>query len=75
MNNLTPYIIRRGIQTILTIFLIIILNFFIINLAPGDPIRVIAGEFAFSNPEYVEALRKRWGLDKPVSERLFIYLN
>jgi len=75
VNNLTPYIIRRGIQTILTIFLIVILNFFIINLAPGDPIRVIAGEFAFSNPEYVEALRKRWGLDKPVSERLFIYLN
>jgi len=74
VSNIAPYLFRRGIQTILTIFLIIIINFFIINLAPGDPIRVIAGEFAFSNPEYVKALRKRWGLDKPLSERFIIYL-
>lgn len=74
MSSIAPYLFRRGIQTILTIFLIIIINFFIINLAPGDPIRVMAGEFAFSNPEYVKALRKRWGLDKPLTERFIIYL-
>jgi len=75
LDGIGPYLLRRGIQTILTIFLIIILNFFIINFAPGDPVRVIAGEFAFSNPEYVENLRKRWGLDKPITERLIIYLT
>jgi peptide/nickel transport system permease protein len=56
-----------------TILVIILINFFIIHLAPGDPARVMAGEMA--HPDNVEAIRVAFGLDKPLSQQLLIYLR
>lgn len=66
------YIIRRIIQMIPVILIIIVFNFTLIHLAPGDPATVLAGENA--TKEYIEAARKRYGLDKPLYEQLGIYL-
>jgi peptide/nickel transport system permease protein len=52
---------------------IIALNFSLIQLAPGDPALALAGEYA--GPKYIEAVRREYGLDKPVYERLIIYLS
>jgi len=54
------------------IFAVIILNFTLIHLAPGDIALVLAGEDA--SPEYVKALREKLGLDKPIHEQLGIYI-
>lgn len=67
------YLLRRLSQVIPTIFLIIVLEFCLIHLAPGDPARVMAGERAA--PENVEALRVRFGLDKPIVEQFLVYLS
>ena len=75
MKGLAPYIARRGVQTVLTIFFIIVFNFFLINLSPGDPATLMAGEYAISDRVYVQKIRERWGLDKPIFERFLIYLN
>lgn len=47
--------------------LVLVLSFFLffcLHLAPGDPARIIAGGKA--SPEEVEAIRKAYGLDKPI---------
>jgi len=71
--NLRNYILRRSVQAIPLIFGVIILNFTLIHLAPGDIALIMAGEDAA--PEYVEALRTKFGLDKPILEQLMIYIS
>lgn len=66
------FLLRRSAQLLLTIFFALIINFLIINLAPGDPAALMAGELA--TKEYIEAVRERWGLNKPIPERLVSYL-
>lgn len=41
-------------------------------MAPGDPALLMAGEYA--PPWYIEATRKRLGLDKPLWEQLYLYV-
>jgi peptide/nickel transport system permease protein len=70
--RLQRYILWRLVQMIPTVIGIIIVNFFIIHLAPGDPARAMAGEMA--SPENIEALRKTFGLDRSLPEQLFTYV-
>jgi len=44
---------------------VIVFNFFLIRLAPGDPASIMAGEAASSDPAYVEQLRQQFGLISP----------
>ncbi len=74
MRRLSRFVLRRVIQVVPTVLLIVVLNFFILNLAPGDVVDVLAGEAGASNPEYVKQLRERFGLDRPVYEQLVRYL-
>eukprot|EP01031_Cornospumella_fuschlensis_P046067 gene46067-56392_t len=62
-------------RTALTLLGIIILNFFLLQLAPGDAADVLAGEAGSATEESVAALRARFGLDSPVLEQLATYLN
>lgn len=63
------------IQAFFIILAVIIVNFLIISLAPGDPVQFIAGDISLYSPEVAAYLRARWGLDKPVYERLLIYIS
>ena len=67
------YVGRRLLQMIPMILAVTILNFMIINLAPGDPVTVLAGEQA--TQEYMDELREAYGLNEPVVKRLGIYIG
>ena len=54
---------------------VVILNFLLIRMAPGDPAAVLAGEAGSSDPAYVEQLRREFGLDQPVYVQLGTYLK
>ncbi|MBR0655869.1 ABC transporter permease [Plastoroseomonas arctica] len=56
------------------VFGILVLNFFLIRLAPGDAASVLAGESGAASPEYTELLRQKFGLDRPVIEQFFLYI-
>lgn len=73
--SLASYIAARLFQAVGVIFAILILNFIIISTAPGDPVQFIAGDIAIGSPEVVSYLKSRWGLDRPLHERLFIYIG
>jgi peptide/nickel transport system permease protein len=61
------------IETIPVIFIVIILNFVIIQLAPSDAAVIMAGEYA--DPEYIEHIREKYDLNKPIQYQLVTYLR
>jgi peptide/nickel transport system permease protein len=72
-SSLTTYIIKRFIQAIPLLFGIVIINFSLVHLAPGDPIITLVGEFQISE-EYIAAVKQQYGLDKPVHMQLLFYI-
>ncbi len=66
------YIIKRLLLLIPIIFIVAVIAFFITNLMPGDPVRVILGNMA-SEAE-VARLEKSLGLDQPLIFRFFRWL-
>jgi peptide/nickel transport system permease protein len=58
------YIVRRVLFIIPVALLVSFITFMIIHLVPGDPARVLLGEYA--TPQTVAALRQQLGLDKPL---------
>ena len=72
--SLPYYILKRALQTIPLLVGVIVVNFIIIHVAPGDPVLVIAGEYG-TTPEYLAMMRAKMGLDKPLHIQLLIYLK
>lgn len=54
---------------------VVILNFFLIRLAPGDPAEVIAGDMGGATAEVLASIRANYGLDKPLLTQLWVYLS
>jgi len=69
---LTTYIARRLIQTIGLLFLLTIILFALVNLAPGGPLAAYGGRRI--RPERVEILKRQFGLDKPLPIQYLYWL-
>ncbi|MFC0240796.1 ABC transporter permease [Rhodopseudomonas telluris] len=54
---------------------VLVLNFCLIHLAPGDPVQVIAGEMGGASAEVIAELRAKYGLDQSLLTQLFTYLG
>ena len=52
---------------------VLIVDFLLLHLAPGDIAQVLAGENGAADPGYVDALRIRFGLDQPLIVQLANY--
>ncbi|HET7098220.1 MAG TPA: ABC transporter permease, partial [Casimicrobiaceae bacterium] len=69
------YVLRRLALALPTIFTIVVLNFALLHLAPGDAADVLAGEAGSATPEYMAQLRQKFGLDQPLYVQLAVYLE
>jgi peptide/nickel transport system permease protein len=69
------YIARRLAQAVPIVLGIVVLNFLLLQLAPGDAATVLAGEAGGAPPEYVALLRERFGLDRPMHVQLWLYVK
>lgn len=69
---MTKYIINRLLMVIPVILGVTFMVFFIVNLAPGDPARLIIG--ADATQEAVDHVREQLGLDNNIFIRFFQYL-
>jgi len=67
------YVLRRFVQMFLTVGVIVALIFTLIHLAPGDLASTLAGREA--GPKYLEQVRVKYGLDKPVLVQFGTYLS
>ncbi len=70
---MTRYLIRRLLQMVPMLLGIAVVSFLLIHLAPGDPIVALAGEYG--NAAYYEFMRAKFGLDRPLTEQLLVYLT
>ncbi|WP_321345239.1 ABC transporter permease [Breoghania sp.] len=69
------FIVGRLARAALILLVITIANFCLIHAAPGDPAAVMAGEAGDADPEFLEQLRQRFGLDKPFHVQLWVYVS
>lgn len=74
MRNLTFLAARLG-KAVMVVLGVVVINFFLIRLAPGDPAEVLAGQAGAGDPAFVEQLRQQFGLDQPVLVQLGLYLK
>jgi peptide/nickel transport system permease protein len=66
------YILRRLAHMAFTIFIVSLIVFFLVRLK-GDPISVMAPP-TFTSAQ-IEALRQAWGLDRPLIEQYWVFLQ
>lgn len=60
------YLLQRGAQALVVLFVVSTLTFVMVNLAPGGPAIMMTME---STPDQQEALRRQLGLDQPLAVR------
>ncbi|SHK06020.1 ABC transporter permease [Paramaledivibacter caminithermalis] len=68
------YVIKRILTGLLTILIVFAINFIIIRLAPGDPIKTLMGK-ENDDPVLRAALEEKYGLDKPLTVQFALYLK
>lgn len=66
-------VLGRAVQAGLTVFGALTIVFLILRLTPGDPVRIILGEYA--TPELLATVRQQYGLDRSIPEQYLIYLK
>lgn len=74
-NQSAAYALRRLLQAVPTVLIIVALNFLLLKLAPGDAADVLAGEAGSATPEFMAQLREKFGLDKPLAVQLLLYMK
>lgn len=66
-------VLRRLMAAIPVLFIVALIVFSVLRLAPGDPAALVAGDNA--GPEQVAAIRQSMGLDRPVLEQFARWLG
>lgn len=68
-------LVRKAAAALLCLLLVVLINFFLPRLMPGDPVLMLTGmdEDALSAEQY-DSYREKLGLDKPMSQQLGDYL-
>ncbi len=70
VETMLRYAVRRLVTSVLTLFLVITLTFFLMQAVPGGP---FLGETI--NPEVAERLLAKFGYDRPIGEQYIRYLG
>ncbi len=66
---------RRLFYAATLIAAVVVLNFLLIRLAPGDPALTIAGEMGGATQEIIDDIRRTYGLDQPLPHQLLVYMK
>ncbi len=75
-HPLMRYIIKRFLISILLVWGVGTITFFLTNVIPSDPAAaMISDKAAKSNPAVVAEIRHRMGLDQPIGIRYLIYFR
>lgn len=70
---MTQYVLRRLLLMVPVAFLVSVIVFGLLRLAPGDPVLVYAGEER--DPDSLQELRVLYGLDQPLPIQYVVWLQ
>lgn len=68
------FVLRRLFWAVFVLLGIIVVNFILLRLAPGDPAAIMAGQAGATDEQYLAQLRAQFGLDRPLHEQLVAYI-
>ena len=69
------YLLRRILQAVPVVLIIMIGTFLLLKLAPGDTVDALVGDMGGADPQVIARLRAEYGLDQPVWVQLWIYMK
>ncbi len=69
------YLLWKVAQGIMTLAFVLVFNFFLFRVMPGDPAAILLRGSAAFNPENLEATREDLGLDQPLPQQFVTYLG
>ena len=69
------YALRRLLQAVPVIILIMIGTFLLLQLAPGDTVDALVGDMGGADAAFIARLRTEYGLDQPVWVQLWRYMS
>jgi peptide/nickel transport system permease protein len=67
------YIIRRFFQSLIVLFMVCVISFSLVRLAPGSPARLLLPDVA--TEEQIALKEKELGLDKPIYVQFYSYMS
>ena len=67
------YLLQRLAWSVVMILGIVVIDFLITHILPGDPLDVLVGNFP-APPDYIAQVRRDFGLDEPLARQLLLYL-
>lgn len=73
MNNRLRFILLRIIRSLIVVAGILVVNFTLLHMAPGDAVEILAGESGGADAEYLQRLRQSYGLDQPLPVQFLNY--
>ena len=69
------YALRRLLQAVPVVILIMICTFVLLKLAPGDTVDALVGDMGGADAAFIARLRQEYGLDQPVWVQLWLYMS
>lgn len=70
---MSRYLVRRLVESVITLFLATVVVFLGIRALPGDPARTLAGEEA--DPQAIAEVRQQYGFDQPIPVQFGRYIG
>ena len=71
---MSSYLTFRILKGAFVVVLISVLTFIVMRMMPGDPVFLLLGEGQIPITEaQIEAIRAKWGLDRPLHEQYFVW--
>ena len=67
------YLLNKFLYSIITLFGVVTVIFFLFSVLPGDPAQMMLGQN--DNSEQLVNIKKKYAFDKPVSEQYLLYIN
>ena len=69
------YLLGKVLQALLTLAFVLVFNFFLFRVLPGDPAALLLRGTAAFNPDNVAQMRADLGLDRPLLEQFLTYVG
>ena len=73
--GLKGYLVKRTLYSFVLLFFVLILNFAIFEVMPGDPMALFANQARLGGIEVAQEMIRLWGFDQPIHIRLVTYIK
>lgn len=71
---MSSYLTFRIVKGLFVVVMISVLTFIVMRLMPGDPVYLLLGDGQIPiTDEQIEAIRAKWGLDRPLYEQYLVW--